>query len=186
MKTHVGVHVYMTNISVCTADLTEWNVCVCVCVHISCMRCLILYPFHLLNLLLTPRTKIYRLCCRVFKIVCRLILWFPPFFPPQRTVQKNAKYVCLANKNCPVDKRRRNRCQFCRFQKCLVVGMVREGTCRPCVKWFLTSLYLRSDALYKNIMPFEERPGPIFTATPVPFEWLIFLLAFFQSSCPDG
>lgn len=44
----------------------------------------------------------------------------------KRTVQKNAKYVCLANKNCPVDKRRRNRCQFCRFQKCLVVGMVRE------------------------------------------------------------
>lgn len=45
----------------------------------------------------------------------------------QRTVQKNAKYVCLADKNCPVDKRRRNRCQFCRFQKCLSVGMVKEG-----------------------------------------------------------
>lgn len=45
----------------------------------------------------------------------------------QRTVQKNAKYVCLANKNCPVDKRRRNRCQYCRFQKCLSVGMVKEG-----------------------------------------------------------
>uniref|UniRef100_W5KAL7 Nuclear receptor subfamily 4 group A member 2 n=1 Tax=Astyanax mexicanus TaxID=7994 RepID=W5KAL7_ASTMX len=44
----------------------------------------------------------------------------------KRTVQKNAKYVCLANKNCPVDKRRRNRCQYCRFQKCLVVGMVKE------------------------------------------------------------
>uniref|UniRef100_A0AAY4AQE2 Nuclear receptor subfamily 4 group A member 2 n=1 Tax=Denticeps clupeoides TaxID=299321 RepID=A0AAY4AQE2_9TELE len=44
----------------------------------------------------------------------------------KRTVQKNAKYVCLASKNCPVDKRRRNRCQYCRFQKCLVVGMVRE------------------------------------------------------------
>uniref|UniRef100_A0A671R103 Nuclear receptor subfamily 4 group A member 2 n=1 Tax=Sinocyclocheilus anshuiensis TaxID=1608454 RepID=A0A671R103_9TELE len=43
-----------------------------------------------------------------------------------RTVQKNAKYVCLANKNCPVDKRRRNRCQYCRFQKCMVVGMVKE------------------------------------------------------------
>lgn len=60
-------------------------------------------------------------------------------FPPtplsplslQRTVQKNAKYVCLANKNCPVDKRRRNRCQYCRFQKCLGVGMVKEGrACR--------------------------------------------------------
>lgn len=48
---------------------------------------------------------------------------------PQRTVQKNAKYVCLANKNCPVDKRRRNRCQYCRFQKCLAVGMVKEGEC---------------------------------------------------------
>ncbi|XP_057243871.1 nuclear receptor subfamily 4 group A member 2, partial [Malurus melanocephalus] len=47
----------------------------------------------------------------------------------KRTVQKNAKYVCLANKNCPVDKRRRNRCQYCRFQKCLAVGMVKEGEC---------------------------------------------------------
>ena len=44
----------------------------------------------------------------------------------KRTVQKGAKYVCLADKACPVDKRRRNRCQFCRFQKCLVVGMVKE------------------------------------------------------------
>ncbi|XP_073534513.1 nuclear receptor subfamily 4 group A member 3 [Phyllobates terribilis] len=44
----------------------------------------------------------------------------------KRTVQKNAKYVCLANKSCPVDKRRRNRCQYCRFQKCLNVGMVKE------------------------------------------------------------
>ncbi|XP_077074619.1 nuclear receptor subfamily 4immunitygroup A member 1 isoform X2 [Siphateles boraxobius] len=44
----------------------------------------------------------------------------------KRTVQKNAKYVCLANKDCPVDKRRRNRCQFCRYQKCLGVGMVKE------------------------------------------------------------
>lgn len=45
----------------------------------------------------------------------------------KRTVQKSAKYVCLGNKDCPVDKRRRNRCQFCRFQKCLAVGMVKEG-----------------------------------------------------------
>ncbi|KAL1457957.1 hypothetical protein WDU94_008137 [Cyamophila willieti] len=44
----------------------------------------------------------------------------------KRTVQKGSKYVCLADKACPVDKRRRNRCQFCRFQKCLMVGMVKE------------------------------------------------------------
>lgn len=40
----------------------------------------------------------------------------------KRTVQRGAKYVCMANRNCPVDKRRRNRCQFCRFQKCLAVS----------------------------------------------------------------
>ncbi|CAG0881537.1 unnamed protein product [Cyprideis torosa] len=44
----------------------------------------------------------------------------------KRTVQKGSKYVCLGDKNCPVDKRRRNRCQFCRFQKCLSVGMIKE------------------------------------------------------------
>ncbi|XKL63607.1 hypothetical protein PGB90_005971 [Kerria lacca] len=44
----------------------------------------------------------------------------------KRTVQKGSKYVCLAEKSCPVDKRRRNRCQYCRFQKCLSVGMVKE------------------------------------------------------------
>ena len=42
------------------------------------------------------------------------------------SVQKTSKYVCLVDKNCKVDKRGRNRCQFCRFQKCLVVGMVKE------------------------------------------------------------
>ncbi|XP_071447204.1 nuclear receptor subfamily 4 group A member 2-like [Hetaerina americana] len=44
----------------------------------------------------------------------------------KRTVQKGSKYACLADRACPVDKRRRNRCQFCRFQKCLSVGMVKE------------------------------------------------------------
>ncbi|VDP08650.1 unnamed protein product [Soboliphyme baturini] len=45
----------------------------------------------------------------------------------KRTVQKNAKYICLGNRDCIIDKRRRNRCQYCRFQKCLMVGMVKEG-----------------------------------------------------------
>ncbi|CAF0843209.1 unnamed protein product [Adineta steineri] len=44
----------------------------------------------------------------------------------KRTIQKNAKYVCLSDKKCHVDKRRRNRCQWCRFQKCLAVGMIKE------------------------------------------------------------
>uniref|UniRef100_A0A183CG68 Nuclear receptor domain-containing protein n=1 Tax=Globodera pallida TaxID=36090 RepID=A0A183CG68_GLOPA len=44
----------------------------------------------------------------------------------KRTVQKKSQYVCAGNKNCPIDKRYRSRCQYCRFQKCLEVGMVRE------------------------------------------------------------
>lgn len=60
-----------------------------------------------------------------FKNVQLNIQYFPAGFF-KRTVQKGSKYVCLAEKACPVDKRRRNRCQFCRFQKCLVVGMVKE------------------------------------------------------------
>ncbi|KAF8359909.1 nhr-6 [Pristionchus pacificus] len=44
----------------------------------------------------------------------------------KRTVQKKAKYMCAGDKNCPIDKRYRSRCQFCRFQKCLQVGMVKE------------------------------------------------------------
>ncbi|VDD96457.1 unnamed protein product [Enterobius vermicularis] len=44
----------------------------------------------------------------------------------KRTVQKKAQYVCTGNKNCTIDKRFRSRCQYCRFQKCLAVGMVKE------------------------------------------------------------
>ncbi|KER30000.1 hypothetical protein T265_13267, partial [Opisthorchis viverrini] len=51
-----------------------------------------------------------------------------------RTIQKNAQYVCLQSKNCVVDKRRRNRCQYCRFQKCLKVGMVKEVVRRDSLK----------------------------------------------------
>ena len=48
----------------------------------------------------------------------------------KRTVQRGAKYVCMASRSCPVDKRRRNRCQFCRFQKCLSVS---ESLLSPCI-----------------------------------------------------
>ncbi|KAJ8258168.1 hypothetical protein GJAV_G00193900 [Gymnothorax javanicus] len=75
----------------------------------------------------------------------------------KRTVQKSAKYVCLANRDCPVDKRRRNRCQFCRFQKCLAVGMVKE--------------VVRTDSLKgrRGRLPSKPKPGQdsVSTATPV-------------------
>lgn len=45
----------------------------------------------------------------------------------KRTVRKDLKYSCREDRNCIIDKRQRNRCQYCRYQKCLAMGMKREG-----------------------------------------------------------
>ncbi len=45
----------------------------------------------------------------------------------KRTVRKDLTYACRDNRDCIIDKRQRNRCQYCRYQKCLNVGMKREG-----------------------------------------------------------
>ncbi|XP_041756326.1 retinoic acid receptor RXR-alpha-B isoform X3 [Coregonus clupeaformis] len=45
----------------------------------------------------------------------------------KRTVRKELTYTCRDNKDCLIDKRQRNRCQYCRYQKCLAIGMKREA-----------------------------------------------------------
>ncbi|XP_017096167.2 protein ultraspiracle [Drosophila bipectinata] len=45
----------------------------------------------------------------------------------KRTVRKDLTYACRENRNCIIDKRQRNRCQYCRYQKCLTCGMKREA-----------------------------------------------------------
>ncbi|XP_064804483.1 retinoic acid receptor RXR-alpha-B-like [Oncorhynchus masou masou] len=45
----------------------------------------------------------------------------------KRTVRKELTYTCRDNKDCLIDKRQRNRCQYCRYQKCLAMGMKREA-----------------------------------------------------------
>lgn len=45
----------------------------------------------------------------------------------KRTIRKDLVYTCRDNKDCLIDKRQRNRCQYCRYQKCLAMGMKREG-----------------------------------------------------------
>ncbi|KAJ3634189.1 hypothetical protein MTP99_011093 [Tenebrio molitor] len=45
----------------------------------------------------------------------------------KRTVRKDLSYACREEKNCIIDKRQRNRCQYCRYQKCLNMGMKREA-----------------------------------------------------------
>lgn len=45
----------------------------------------------------------------------------------KRTVRKDLTYTCRDSKDCMIDKRQRNRCQYCRYQKCLAMGMKREA-----------------------------------------------------------
>lgn len=58
----------------------------------------------------------------------------------RRSQSSVVNYQCPRNKNCVVDRVNRNRCQYCRLQKCLRLGMSRDGECfrplRPFVTFF--------------------------------------------------
>lgn len=45
----------------------------------------------------------------------------------KRTVQNKKVYTCVAERSCHIDKSQRKRCPYCRFQKCLEVGMKLEA-----------------------------------------------------------
>ncbi|XP_072927534.1 nuclear receptor subfamily 1 group D member 1 isoform X1 [Hemitrygon akajei] len=46
----------------------------------------------------------------------------------RRSIQQNIQYKkCLKNENCTIMRINRNRCQQCRFKKCLAVGMSRDA-----------------------------------------------------------
>ncbi|GFS70865.1 nuclear hormone receptor FTZ-F1 [Nephila pilipes] len=45
----------------------------------------------------------------------------------KRTVQNKKVYTCVADRSCHIDKSQRKRCPYCRFQKCLEVGMKLEA-----------------------------------------------------------
>ncbi|XP_009859533.2 nuclear receptor isoform X1 [Ciona intestinalis] len=45
----------------------------------------------------------------------------------KRTVRKYLTYTCRDDKDCIIDKRQRNRCQYCRYQKCITMGMKKEA-----------------------------------------------------------
>lgn len=45
----------------------------------------------------------------------------------KRTVQNQKRYTCIENQNCQIDKTQRKRCPYCRFKKCIDVGMKLEA-----------------------------------------------------------
>lgn len=50
---------------------------------------------------------------------------FQGFF--RRSQINKINYACTKGGNCIIDKRSRNRCQYCRHKKCIAIGMSRDG-----------------------------------------------------------
>ena len=46
----------------------------------------------------------------------------------RRSIRANARYACRGSRTCAIEKHTRNRCQYCRLQKCVAMGMRKEGT----------------------------------------------------------
>lgn len=72
----------------------------------------------------------------------------------KRTVQNKKVYNCVAERCCVIDKTQRKRCPYCRFQKCLDVGMKLEGKphtslASPHVSMHSTSVNLQTDSYLK-------------------------------------
>ncbi len=45
----------------------------------------------------------------------------------KRSIRRQVNYICRGDRTCVVNKAYRNRCQFCRLRKCLLVGMRSEA-----------------------------------------------------------
>ena len=45
----------------------------------------------------------------------------------KRTIKNNRQYTCVANRDCVLNKKTRNRCKACRLQSCYKVGMRDKG-----------------------------------------------------------
>jgi hypothetical protein len=57
-------------------------------------------------------------------------------------MQKQIEYRCLREGHCLVMRLNRNRCQYCRFKKCLAVGMSRDCMLIKCSYFYLIVLII--------------------------------------------
>ncbi|XP_075456519.1 nuclear receptor subfamily 2 group C member 1 isoform X2 [Ascaphus truei] len=47
----------------------------------------------------------------------------------KRSIRKNLVYTCRGSKDCVINKHYRNRCQYCRLQRCIALGMKQDLQC---------------------------------------------------------
>ncbi|TRY81660.1 hypothetical protein DNTS_025983 [Danionella cerebrum] len=82
----------------------------------------------------------------------------------RRSQQNNAMYSCSRQRNCLIDRTNRNRCQHCRLQKCLALGMSRDA-----VKFGRMSKKQR-DSLYAEVQRHQQLSQECLAGLTVPRE----------------
>lgn len=88
-------------------------------------------------------------CESVFMI---LVTFNQGFF--RRSQQNNASYSCPRQRNCLIDRTNRNRCQHCRLQKCLALGMSRDGEVHYTPIYIYTQIIMNSCVRGEDDVPF--------------------------------
>lgn len=74
----------------------------------------------------------------------------------KRTVRKDLTYACRDDKKCLIDKRQRNRCQYCRYMKCISMGMKREAVQEERARGKDGKDDMESPNSFSNDMPVEK------------------------------
>lgn len=88
----------------------------------------------------------------------------------RRSIRANARYACRGSRSCAIEKHTRNRCQYCRLQKCVETGMRKEGRKKPsCMCCMLSSniifvecvsVHCHSSSLYFLLAAVQEERTP--------------------------
>ncbi|XP_045784415.1 ecdysone-induced protein 78C-like isoform X2 [Maniola jurtina] len=109
----------------------------------------------------------------------------------RRSIQKQIEYRCLRDGKCLVIRLNRNRCQFCRFKKCLAVGMSRDwsggeeaagstldrSTAALASLWY--NVAFRMTPAVQQVVEFAKRiPG--FNVLPQDDQLILIKLGFFE------
>lgn len=66
----------------------------------------------------------------------------------KRSIRKQLGYQCRGSKNCEVTKHHRNRCQYCRLQKCLACGM--RSDCKLQIRIQSVPVHVGNFAITRN------------------------------------
>ena len=78
----------------------------------------------------------------------------------RRSQSSVVNYQCPRNKQCVVDRVNRNRCQYCRLQKCLKLGMSRDG--KFSLFFFISLIIIVVVIVYNENIPFWPITSKLF------------------------